>query len=74
MTVLEKFVSFVKRLPAEQLGSLEANLADLMASYSEEFALTDEEISEIDKRIADPNPQFASQEEIVAIFGKPFSA
>lgn len=64
----------MKGLPAEQLGSLEANLAELMESYSDKYALTDEEISEIDRRMANPDPQFASQEEIVAIFGKPFSA
>ena len=74
MTILEKFLSFVKELPSDQLGSLEAGLAELMESYSGDYALSKEEIAEIDRRMADPDPQYASQEEIIAIFGKPFTA
>ncbi|MEE9433361.1 MAG: hypothetical protein V3V15_03890 [Sphingorhabdus sp.] len=53
MTMLEKFVSFAKHLPADRLESVEASLAALMESYSEKYDLTKAELAEIDRRAAE---------------------
>lgn len=74
MTMLDKFVSFAKRLPADRLESVESSLAALMESYSQKYDLTASELEEIDRRMADSNPEYSKTEDITAIFGKPFSA
>jgi hypothetical protein len=73
MTILDTFLSFAKGLPADRLQSVEAALAALMESYSERYAFTDEEMAELDRRVAEPKPTFADSAEIAALFGKPFS-
>lgn len=73
MTMLDTFVSFAKGLPADRLQSVEAALAALMESYSEQYAFTDGELSELDRRVAEPKPTFADPAEIATLFGKPFS-
>jgi hypothetical protein len=45
-----------------------------MESYSDNYALTEDELAEIDRRVADPNLQLASDAEITAIFGKSINA
>jgi|GEM_PF-799648 len=74
MTMLDKFVSFAKGLPADRLQSMEATLAALMESYSDGHDFTTAELSEIDRRVSDTNPQFSKPDEITKLFGKPFSA
>jgi hypothetical protein len=74
MTSLEKFVSFARALPADQLESVEASLSALMESLSEQYDFAPEELAEIDRRIADPDPQFSSKADIAAIFGRSFPA
>ncbi|MEM1132655.1 MAG: hypothetical protein AAGH53_06950 [Pseudomonadota bacterium] len=74
MRTLEKFIFFVEQRSAAQSQSVEANLAALMESYSEEYAFTEAEISELDRRMAEPNPELAAPEDIAKLFGKPFSA
>lgn len=73
MTMLDTFVSFARDLPADRLQSVEAALAALMESYSEQYAFSDRELSELDRRVAEPKPAFADDDEIAALFGKPFS-
>ena len=73
MTVLDTFLSFAKGLPADRLQSVEAALAELMESYSEQHEFTEAELTELKRRVADPNPVFTDPAEIAAIFGKPFS-
>lgn len=74
MTSLEKFVSFAQGLPAEQLESVEASLSALMESLSEQFAFSPDELAEIDRRVANRDPQFSSKADIAGIFGRSFSA
>ena len=74
MTVLETFMSFAKRLPADRLQSVEAALAAVMEIYSDRHEFTASEIETLDRRVADPNPNFAEPEEIAQRLGKPFSA
>ena len=74
MTMLDKFVSFAKGLPADRLQSMEATLAALMESYSDGYDFTTAELAELDRRTSVANPQFSKPDEITKLFGKPFSA
>ena len=73
MGILDSFISFTRGLTGERRQAIEAELAALMESYSIQYALTPEEIAEIDRRLAEPHPKYASPDEIERIFGKPFS-
>ena len=74
MTSLEKFMSFAQALPADQLEAVEASLAALMESLSEQFGFSPQELAEIDQRLANLAPEFSSQADIANLFGQPFSA
>lgn len=74
MTMLDKFIAFASALPADQRESVEESLAALMESLSAEFDFTSEELAELDRRVAEPNPEFADPAAITKIFGKPFRA
>jgi hypothetical protein len=73
MTILEKFLHFAERLPAEGLMNVEAALAEIMDSYSPLYDFSANELSLIDQRVAETHPQYASSEDISNVFGKPFS-
>ena len=72
MTIIDKFLSFASALPSDRLESVEAALAALMESYSEDFDFTALELSEIDHRLAVAKPEFADPEHIAELFGKSF--
>ncbi|MEH6828553.1 hypothetical protein [Parasphingorhabdus sp.] len=72
--MLEKFISFTKYLPADQLESVEQSLAALMESLSEKYGFSAEQLIELDSRTAEEHPEYASEAEITKIFGKPFNA
>lgn len=74
MTMIEKFVDFVQSLPAESAESMETTLRQIMASYSDKHDFTPEQLAEMDRRMAEENPEYSSKEVITAIFGKSFSA
>lgn len=73
MTIIDKFAHFVESLPEESAKSVEQLLEQVMRSYSEEIAYTPAQLAELDMRLAEAKPQYASQESIAEIFGKPFS-
>ena len=72
MTIIDKFARFVDSLPEESAKSVEQLLQQVMQSYSGEVDYTSSQLAELDMRVADPKPQYASQESISEIFGKPF--
>ena len=74
MTMLDKFIAFASALPVDQRESVEESLAALMESMSDRYDLTPDELAEIDRRVAEPNPKYSSPAAIAKIFGKPFSA
>lgn len=74
MTMLDKFLSFARRLPADRLESVEETLAALMESLSDRHDLTPDELAEIDRRVANPDPRFSRPDDIAKIFGQPFTA
>jgi hypothetical protein len=74
MAILEKFVQFAERLPADRLSSVEAALAEIMESYSDRYVFTSSEQQIIDRRVAESKPEFSTSDDITKLFGKPFSA
>lgn len=74
MTVLEKFMSFARQLPADRLRSVEEALAAVMETYSEEYDFTDAERRVLDQRVAEARPCFSDPADIAKLLGKPFSA
>lgn len=66
-------MAFAKALPSDRLESVEEVLATLMESYSEKYDLTAEQLADMEKRMAEENPEYASRAAIAALFGKPFS-
>jgi hypothetical protein len=74
MTVLERFLQFAERLPAERLSAVEAALAEIMASHSERYDFSAAELSVLDQRVAEEKPAFSDSRDIAKLFGKPFSA
>jgi hypothetical protein len=74
MSVLDAFVQFTDRLPADRLSSVEAALAEIMASHSEQYDFSLPELALIDQRVAAEAPEYSVSDDITKLFGKPFSA
>lgn len=74
MGILDSFISFTKRLSDERRQAIEADLAALMECYSERYEFSADELSELDRRVAEPQPEFANSKDVERAFGKPFSA
>ena len=74
MTMLDKFIAFASALPADQRESVEEALAALMESLSAEFDFTPAELTELERRMAEPNPEFSDSDDMAKLFGKPFRA
>jgi hypothetical protein len=72
MSVLETFLQFAKELPAGELLDVEAALAEIMASRSGNSEFTKEELAELNARLAETDPDFATDAEVYAVFGKTF--
>jgi hypothetical protein len=74
MTVLDQFIAFANALPKEQLASVEESLAAMMDSLAPEHDFTQSELAELERRVAEPNPEYSDPDAITRIFGKPFRA
>lgn len=74
MTVLEKFVAFAEALPSDQRGSIEEAMAAIMATHSGAHGFYEAELGELDRRVAEPKPEYSSPDIVAKLLGKPFSA
>lgn len=74
MTVLESFMSFAERLPADRRQSVKAILSALMATCSKGNGFTTGELEELDRRVTESDPRYASPDTIAELFGKSFPA
>jgi hypothetical protein len=72
MSILEKFNAYAEALPPERRREIDDLLASIMESDSPEFDLTPDELAELDRRMADPHPEYADPKDIAAIFGTTF--
>ena len=68
MSVLEKFVAYAEAQPEERRREIDAILASIMDPESPEFEFTAEELAELDRRMADPDPKYADPTEVEAVF------
>jgi hypothetical protein len=69
MGIIDSFISFVKGLSGERRQAVEAELAALMESYSERFEFTQDELAELDARVAEPKPRYATADEVEKVLG-----
>lgn len=72
MTVIDSFLAFTARLGELERIAVEEALADLMESYEPKYGFTDTEMTELDNRMREPNPDMASNDEVRRIFGHAF--
>jgi hypothetical protein len=69
MGIIETFVSFAEGLTGQRRKAFEAELAALMETYSDRFEFTPEELAELDRRVAEPKPDYATADEVERILG-----
>jgi len=67
MTILDRFVQFTLSLPDERREEIEDILASIMAG-NEAAAFSAEQLAEIDRRLAEEDPEYATEEEVAAVF------
>ncbi len=72
MTKLEQIVNFAKTLPPEQQDGIANDLVALMRSRNKSMTLNPQEIADVEAAIAQENPIFASESEILAALGRKF--
>jgi hypothetical protein len=72
MTVLDSFVAFTKALPADRLQSVEDALGLLMQTHLAGRDFNADELTELDRRLAEPKVEYANPKDISGLFGKPF--
>lgn len=72
MTTLEKLALLVENIPAAKREAFQSELGEMAQDYIGESGggLSAEQEAEDKRRFADPNPTYASQNEIDAIWGK----
>ena len=72
MSIIQKFVDYTQTLDATRLAEVEAELFCIMEAGPEGWELSPEQEAEDIRRALDPNPKFATDEDIKKIFGKTF--
>jgi hypothetical protein len=55
-------------LPKEDQAAAAGLLEDFVEQYNSGLRLTSEQVEEIRRRMADPNPEYATEEEVDAFF------
>lgn len=73
MTLIDKFVAFAKALPADRRAPVEEALGSIMATLADDTAFTTNDLTELDRRLAEPKVEYLSGEEITELLGKPFA-
>lgn len=72
MTVLDSFIAFASALPPDQRETMDEALAALMDQFSSGPDFTPAEMAEIERRMAEPDPEYADPADIARIFGRAF--
>jgi len=69
MTILEKFMAFAVGLPAERRAAIEATLSEIMAREADGEQCPGR-LADLNRRMADPKPLYATAEEVEAFFAR----
>lgn len=72
MSTVQKFVNFTETLDPTSMKEVERILAHIMDVMPMDWDLTPEQETEDIRRATDPNPKYATQREVDAVFGRPF--
>ena len=72
MGTFEKFAHYREALTAQDRRKLDGALAALMARQSVLPPLSPEQTADIERRFANPSPDYATSAEVDAVFGHPF--
>ncbi|MEZ5960058.1 MAG: hypothetical protein R3C30_06470 [Hyphomonadaceae bacterium] len=72
MTKLDLVLARLKQLPADRQEALAAEIEFLLEDDGRQTVLTPEQRAELTRRLADPNPDYAAHEDVVAAFEKKF--
>ncbi|HHI88484.1 MAG TPA: hypothetical protein ENK01_00905 [Hellea balneolensis] len=73
MTKLDQIVEYAKTLPVETQNRLASELVELMKKQAGTLGLTNEEIREVKRALANPHPEYADAGEVFAALGANFS-
>ena len=74
MTTAERIARIVERLPLEKREDFEVALSDMVQNFlsdANDVTLSPEQEAEDLRRFSDPNRQFATREQVDAVWGKP---
>jgi putative addiction module component (TIGR02574 family) len=69
MTVFEEFVAFAEALPDDRRAVIAELVSDIMGAEGD-WQLSREQLAELDRRMADPNPDYADPAEVEAFFAR----
>ena len=73
MTMIDQFIAFTRTLPADRLAPVEEALGAIMATWSGEAVFTGGELAELDRRLAEPKPEYSAPDDVAKLLGKPFA-
>ena len=62
--LVDEAVEVLRTLPAEQQVTVARAILDYGAVYDDDLQLTDEQVVEVERRIADPNRKFMTLDEV----------
>lgn len=71
MGIIQEFVAFAETLEGQRRADIETVMRRMMEMYSSPDMLTPEQQAEDDRRFSDPNPKYATQDQIDATCGRP---
>ena len=70
MKILDKAIEQAKTLPESRQDQLGEMILDVVAQDQSDVQLTPDQQEEVRRRLADPKPKFATDDQVKAAFGK----
>ena len=68
--ILDKAIEQAKTLPESRQDQLGEMILDVVAQDQSDVQLTPDQQEEVRRRLADPKPKFATDDQVKAAFGK----
>lgn len=70
--MLDRFIAFAKDASADLRESIDDAMGAIIATHAVDGEFDEGELDILDRRLAEPRPQYAAQETIADLLGKPF--